>query len=313
MSNLGVPNDRVLAADLFAVVASVALLAGVVFTPLGELRVLAVVIGLLFVLLVPGYALVSAVFPRAGEVAPAADTEVSWLARLGLSVAGSGIAITVVGGVLDFTVWGFDRTAIVVGLSAFTVAAAAVAWHRRRRLPTADQAGIDLGSVRSAARTAVDTQSAVGVVLTIVVVVAAAGAVSVVADESTGGGSAVELYVLGQNDSGELVAGDYPSNVTVGESITAGIGVGSGDSAFDGYVITRLERVTVDGETVTIEQSRQLDRSEFQVPAGERTVRQHAVDPAIAGERLRMTYRLYRAGSDAQIRLVHFWITVEPA
>lgn len=313
MSNLGVPNDRAPAADLLAVVVSVVLVAGVVFTPLGELRVLAVVIGLPFVLLVPGYALVSAVFPRAGEVAPDADTGVSWLARLGLSVAGSGIAITVVGGVLDFTIWGFDRTAIIAGLSTFTLAAAAVAWYRRRRVPMPDQAGTDLGSVRSAVRTAVDAQSAVGVVLTVLVVVAAAGAIGVVADESTGGGSVVELYVLGQNDSGELAAGDYPSNVTVGEPITAGIGVGTSDSAFDGYVVTRLERVTVDGETVTVEQSRQLDRSEFRVPAGERTVRRHAVEPSVAGERLRMTYRLYRDGSADPIRRVHFWITVEPA
>ena len=313
MSDIEVPRGRALAADLIAVVASVALVAGVAFTPLGGRRAFALVIGLPFVLLVPGYALVSAVFPRAGELAPGSATETSWPARLGVSVAGSGIAVTLVGGVLDFTVWGFDRTAVVVGLSAFTLAATVVAWYRRRRLPTTDQAGFGFGAIRSTARTAVDNQSAVGVVLTVAVLIAAAGAVGVVADESTGGGSVVELYVLGEDESGDLTAGAYPSNATVGEPITAAVGVGTSESAFDGYVVASLERVTVDGEMVNVTESRRLDRIDFQVAAGDRTVRRHSVQPPMVGERLRLTYRLYRAGSDAPMRQVHVWLTVRPA
>lgn len=313
MSELGVTDSRVLAADLLAIVAGVVLVVGIAFTPLSELRVLAIVVGLPVILLIPGYALVSAVFPRAGELAPGSGTETSWLARLGASVAGSGIAITVVGWLLDFTIWGFDRAAILVGLSLLTVVATAVAWYRRRQLPTADQAGTDFDTVRSHVYTAAGNQSAVSVILTITVVIAAAGAVGVVADESTSNGSVVELYVLGQNESGELAAGSYPSNVTVGEPITTGVGVGTSESAFDGYVITRLERVTVEGDTVTVEESRRLDRIDFEVPAGERIVNRHTVEPSMAGERLRMTYRLYRNGSDSALRQVHVWIRVESA
>lgn len=308
----GVMDGRVLAADLLAVVTSIALMVGVVVTPLGELRVLAIVIGLPFVLLVPGYALVSAVFPRSGELTPDSETGPSWLGRLGGSVAGSGIAIAVVGGLLDFTVWGFERTAILAGLSVFALVATTIAWYRRRQLPTADQAGFDLDSVRSYTRTVVFGESAVSVVLTLVVILAAAGAVGVVADESTESGSVVELYILGQDDSGELTAGSYPSNVTVGDSITTGIGVGTSRSPFDGRVVTRLERVTVDGETVTVSESQELDRTDIRVPAGETTVTRHTVQPSMAGERLRLTYRLYRNGSNSALRQAHVWITVEP-
>jgi uncharacterized membrane protein len=308
----GVTDNRVLAADLLVIITSVILVVGIVFTPLSELRALAIVAGLLFILLVPGYALVSAVFPRAGELAPGSGTETSWLARIGASVAGSGIAITVVGGLLDFTIWGFDRAAILVGLSVLTVAATAVAWHRRRRLPTADQAGTDFDAVRSHIDTVVSNQSATSVILSIIVIITVAGAVGVVADESTSSGSVVELYVLGQDDSGELAAGSYPSNVTVGEPVTTGIGVGTSEAAFDGYVITRLERVTTDGDTVTVRESRQLGRTDVEVPAGERIVYRHTIQPSMAGERLRMTYRLYRTGSDSALRQVHVWVTVEP-
>lgn len=312
MPTPGVTDGRVVAADLLAVITSVVLVAGVVVTPLGELRALAIVIGLPFVLLVPGYALVSAVFPRAGELAPDRETGSSWLARLGISVAGSGIAIAVVGGVLDFTVWGFERTAIIAGLSVFTLVATAIAWYRRRLLPTADQAGFDLDTVRSYFGTVVVGESAVSVVLTLVVILAAAGAVGVVAEKSTESGSTVELYLLGQNDSGELTAGSYPSNVTVGDPITTGIGVGTSRSPFDGYVVTRLERVTVDGETVSVSESQQLDRIDLRVPAGETRITRHTVQPSMAGERLRLTYRLYRNGSNSVFRQTHVWITVEP-
>lgn len=313
MSDLGVPNNRVLAADLFAVVATVILLAGIVFTPLGDIRVLAVVIGLPFVLLVPGYALVSAVFPRRGDLAPDSATEISWVARIGASVAGSGIALTVVGVMLDFTIWGFDRTAIVVGLSVVSVGATAVAWYRRRSLDTAYQAGIGLGAVRSTVRTAVIDESAVSVVLTILMVIATAGAVGVVAEESTSDGSVIELYVLGENESGELTAGAYPSNATVGDPITAGVGVGTSTLSFDGYVTVRLERVTVDGDDVTVRESRRLGRIDIQLSPGERTIRRHTVQPSMAGEELRMTYRLYRTGSESPLRQVHVWLTVRPA
>jgi len=131
----------VLAADLWAVVASVVLVAAVVFSPAGTVRPLAIAVGLPFVLVVPGYALVSAVFPRAGETA-SLSSGTSWLARLGLSVVGSVVAVALVGGVLDFTVWGFQRTPVVAGLCLFTlahslvaavplsVAVLAVAWYR---------------------------------------------------------------------------------------------------------------------------------------------------------------------------------------
>lgn len=313
MADLGVSDDRVLAADLFAVVASVVLLAGVVFSPLGDIRALAVVIGLPFVLLVPGYALVSAVFPRGGDLAPGSATEVSWVARIGASVAGSGIALAVVGVVLNFTVWGFEQTAIVVGLSAVSVGGIAVAWYRRRSLETAYQAGVDFGAVRATVRTAVIDESAVNVVLTVLVVLAAAGAVGVVAEESTSDGSVVELYVLGENESGELTAGAYPSNVTAGDPITAGVGVGTSELPFDGHVTVRLERVTVEGDEVTVRESRRLNRTDIQLEPGERTIRRHTVRPSMVGERLRLTYRLYRNGSDSPLRQVHVWLTVRPA
>ena len=298
-------------ADLVAVMVAVALVAALVVSPLGAVRPVAVAVGLPFVLLVPGYALVSAVFPAAGETAPLSQRTTSWVGRLGLSVGGSVVAVAAVGGVLDFTVWGFRREAVVAGLCLFTLAAVAVAWYRRRALPPERRAGTDAGRLAARTRSVVVGQGPASALLTLVVLLSVAGAVGVVAQESTQRGVVTEFYVLGENDSGELVADEYPSAVSVGEPTTVGIGLGAtGAGPFDGTVVASLERVTRAGDTVRIRESRRLDSFNVTASAGETTVRRHTVQPPFAGERLRLTYRLYRQGSDRPLRQVHIWLAV---
>ncbi|KAA9396687.1 DUF1616 domain-containing protein [Haloarcula sp. CBA1130] len=299
-----------LTADLLAVVASVVLVAAVVFSPAAAVRPLAVAVGLPFVLIVPGYALVSAVFPRAGEAAVGPISGTSWLARLGLSIIGSVVAVAVVSGVLDFTVWGFGRTPVMVGLCWSTLVTTAVAWYRRRRLPMAVQAGTTAGNVGTRLGEIIGS-NLTGVLLTLVVVVAAAGAIGVVANESTDTGTVTEFYILGQNESGQLVAANYPSNLTAGEPVTVGVGVGTTrESGFEGRVVAAIERVTLDGETTRITESQPLGSFDVQVSAGERTLRRHTVQPSLLGERLRLTYRLYKSGADTPHRRVQIWVSV---
>ncbi|WP_277555851.1 DUF1616 domain-containing protein [Halobaculum limi] len=298
-------------ADLLAVVVGVALALSVVFTPLGEWRPLALVIGLPFVLLIPGYALVSVVFPRAGETGLGEGK--GWLSRLVLSIAGSVMAIAVVGVALEFTVWGFRREAVVGMLAAWTLAASAVAWYRRRQVRLEARAGASVSAVRDRAYDAVAGDGPVGVFLTLLVVAVAIGGVAVVVADTTSSGTATEFYILGENESGELVAGSYPMNLTVGERATVGIGVSTTrPTGFNGSVVASLERVSVDGESVTITESRRLESFGVSVSSGETTIRRHTFQPQMTGERLRLTYRLYERGSESAFRSVHIWISVSP-
>lgn len=300
-------------ADLVAVVVAVVLAAALVVTPLGSFRPVAILVGLPFVLLVPGYALVSAMFPGAGETGPLPGTTTSWLGRLGLSLGGSVVTIAAVGGLLDFTVWGFQRGAVVAGLCLFTLVATALAWYRRAQLPSERRAGTDAASMVGRARSVVAGEGPAGLLLTLVVLLSAAGAVGVVAQESTEQGTVTEFYVLGENESGELVAADYPTEVTVGQPTTVGIGLGAtGSGPVTGTVVASLERVTREGDTVRIRESRRLDRFNMTAAPAETTVRRHTIQPPFPGERLRLTYRLYRQGTDTPLRQVHIWLTVSP-
>ncbi|MBV0923976.1 DUF1616 domain-containing protein [Halomicroarcula limicola] len=302
------------AADLWGVVLSVGLAAAVAFTPLGEWRPAAILVGLPFVLLVPGYALVSAVFPRAGEAAPSSFSETSWLARLGLSVGGSVVAIAVVGVVLDFTVWGFRRTAVLSGLSLVTLAATAFAFYRRRRTPADARVSLRFSTIRSRTRDAVTGGGVVGIALSVLVVVAAAGAVGVVARDSTPSSNVTAFYVLGENAAGDLRADSQPKRLTAGEPATVGIGVDvRGPESFEGRVVGSLERVSVDGDSVRVRRSRELVRFPVRVEAGGSVVDRHVIRPSMTGERLRLTYRLYRTDDRSPVRQVHVWTTVTAA
>ncbi|WP_284033444.1 DUF1616 domain-containing protein [Halobaculum lipolyticum] len=271
----------------------------------------ALVVGLPFVLVAPGYGLVSALFPRAGETGPGEGD--GWLSRLLLSVAGSVMAVAVVGVVLEFTVWGFRREAVVGLLAALTLISTVVAWYRRRAVTPAARAGASGSALRERTRTLVAGDGALGVLLTVLVVVVAAGGVAVVVADTTSSGATTEFYVLGENESGELVAGTYPENVTVGEEATVGIGVGTTRPAgFDGSVVASLERVSVDGEATTVTESQRLGSFDVSVASGETDVRRHTFQPEMAGDRLRLTFRLYERGSESPFRRVQIWIGVTP-
>ncbi|QPV62855.1 DUF1616 domain-containing protein [Halosimplex litoreum] len=270
------------------------------------------VVGVPFVLLVPGYALVAAVFPRAGETTPWDERRVFWTSRLALSVGGSVVAVGAVAGALDFTVWGFAREPVAVGLVAFTVVAAAVARFRRARVPAAARVTVTPGAVGTRLRSVAVGDGVAGAALTVVVLVAAVGAAGVVAEEATSTAETTELFVVGEVD-GERVAGAHPTNLTVGRpaDVTVGVGV-SGPDSFDGTVVGHLERAAVEGDTVRVTRRWEVARFGVSVEPGDRSLVEHTVTPRRPGDPLRLTYRLYPDGADRPLREVHVWVAVAP-
>ena len=92
--------------------------------PLPMLRLL---LGLAFVLFVPGYTLQAALFPRQDDL----DGPERLALSFGLSIA----VIPPIALVLDKLPWGIRLWPIVISLALFTLACSAVAVYRRQRLP----------------------------------------------------------------------------------------------------------------------------------------------------------------------------------
>ncbi len=83
------------------------------------------VLGTLFVLYMPGMALIEALYPREEELSP--------LERLALSIGLSLAVVPLIGLVLNYTPWGIRLNPILASLTMFTAAMLALAAYRKYR------------------------------------------------------------------------------------------------------------------------------------------------------------------------------------
>jgi uncharacterized membrane protein len=131
---------RRLPADLAAVIALVVLTLGVVFLPVVSETPLRIILGLPFVLFIPGYAFIAALFPEAGSGPVDSDADadddpeergIDGIERVALSFGLSIAVVPLIGLVLNFTPWGIRLVPIMLAVSGFTLVATAIAAVRR--------------------------------------------------------------------------------------------------------------------------------------------------------------------------------------
>ena len=268
---------RRLPADLAAVVAVVCLTNLVVLLPVVSETPARVVFGLAFVLFVPGYAFIAALFPEAGDPFPAAeesnleaddtqadieDTQaetdggylpasgIDGIERVALSL-GLSIAITpLIGLVLNFTPWGIRLVPILTSLSLFTLGATVVAARRRWALPPDEQFHVPYRQWSAAARSELfepDSRADLGLnVLLVLSVVVAASSVGYAVAVPQQGESFSELYLLTESpddnlltraNDSALVADNYPTEFTVGEGRELVVGIGNHEHQRTDYTL----------------------------------------------------------------------------
>lgn len=110
--------------DLLIIIAISIIMVPVVALTSGIIRA---ILGVIFVLVIPGYVLISALFPRRQSLGN--------IERFVLSVGASMAIITFVGVILNFTPLGIKLLPAEVIMVCFIVFTAGIAWLRRRRLP----------------------------------------------------------------------------------------------------------------------------------------------------------------------------------
>jgi len=182
---------RDLPADLAAVVVLTLLTAVVVFVPVINETPLRILFGLPFVLFLPGYAFIAALFPEAGESPVSQDsnesttadsqqkehnrsetdaestatndssfaitnqdrTGIDGIERVALAFGLSIAIVPLLGLVLNFTPWGIRLTPIMLTVAGFTLVSTAVAARRRAVLPADEQFSVPYRSWIETGRT----------------------------------------------------------------------------------------------------------------------------------------------------------------
>lgn len=317
-------------ADLTVVVGLVAAALLAVWLPVVRESWLRAVLGGLFVLFVPGYAVVAALFPEKARVQTAKpeksrvwgrNRRIGGVERVVLSLGTSLAIVPLIGGVLNFTPFGIRLTPIVVSVSVVTVVMAVVAAVRRWKLPPDERFRVRYDEWYASVRRALvhvdsPTDRALNVALALSLVLAVGTMAYAVASPKPQE-SYTEFYLLGENDGGELVADEYPTEFVQGEPQRLFVGVGNHERTQMNYtVVVVLQRVVADdGSTRVIEQE-ELHRFRVELTDGERWEREHAVRPTMTGESLRLQYMLFRENpptepkSASAYEETHLWVTV---
>ena len=342
---------RNLPADLAAVLAVVVLTNLAVFLPVVNDSPIRVVVGLVFVLFVPGYAFIAALFPEAGEPPTGTDDDettenglqdrgIDGIERTALSFGLSIAVVPLIGLVLNFTPFGIRLVPILVSISGFTVITTVVAAVRRWELPEEERFRVPyhewLASGKSELFAPDSTADATLNVLLVVAIVLATSSVVYAVAVPQQGEQFTEFYVLTENETGDLVAADYPEELVAGQPEPIHVGVENNEYETIEYtVVVQLQEVELEeGQTPTAGQNNttvttvvvtdraELDRYSTTVPHNESDIRRHnlSVDAGTAsefeGQDRRVKFLLYRdevparPTADNAYRDLHLWVEV---
>ncbi|MCL0078663.1 DUF1616 domain-containing protein, partial [Dehalococcoidia bacterium] len=202
---------------------SVVLILTISFFPIQVLRI---ILGLPFILFLPGYTLIAALFPKKSGL----DTGERVALSFGLSIA----VVPLIGLVLNYTPWGIRLYPILLSLTFFIAAMSVIGWYRRRRLPEQEKLNLILNLSLQESR----LDRALSIVL-ILAVVGAIGTLAHVIASPRVGERFTEFYILGPEGKAE----GYPAELTVGEEGQVILGITNREHEIMGYEI----KIKVDG------------------------------------------------------------------
>ena len=225
-----------------------------------------------FVIFFPGYALVTALFPRKGEV----DTIECIALSFVLSVTISGLT----GLILSYTPWGMTLTSLIICFSSFIVITSAIAIYRRWILPGEQRFGPKLLLKFPGLR----GQSKLDRALTLILALSIIGAIGLLAyvvvtprvSERFS-----EFYILGPGGT----AADYPVELSLGEQGKVILGIINQED----QEMTYLVEVRIEGDKVQ-------EVGPIKIVPEEKWEQEVAFSLQKVGEDQRVDFLLFKAG-----------------
>lgn len=272
-----------------------------------------------FLLFLPGYALVSVLFPARARRASGTTLDrprgIDTIERIGLSFVVSLAVVPIVVIVLSSTEWGLGAEPIAGALVAITVGFAQLGAVRRLRVPAADRYSVSpRTSIERvfASRGRLETASALLLATTIVL---AAGALVLGLVAPVPGAEFTQLGLYSEDGDGELVAGDVPDEAEANESLPLTAIVENRHSTDVEYTLVAQEQRYEDDE---ITNRTELETVETTVEDGSSEEFELDVTPtAPAGETVRISLLLYEEDvpdeptTDNADEDVYVWVTVD--
>lgn len=226
--------------DLVAVIIIASLLLGVVVA--AQTGALRITLGLVIMLFLPGYVIVSALFPKAEDL----DTVERVALSFGLSIA----VVPLVGLVLNYTPWGIRLEPILGSLYFLIVSVSIIAWYRRSQVSLEDRFYITILIELPKGEDYTAFDKILTIILVISIVIAVCTLIYVITGSREGEGF-TEFYILDENGTTE----NYPNNLEIGENSTGIVGVICHEHERTRYTIEIwLYNLTGERENITLKQ-----------------------------------------------------------
>jgi uncharacterized membrane protein len=253
------------------------------------------IVGLLFILLVPGYASIAAVFPSKTDLGNIERGTLSF----GVSIVEGGL----VGFGLNYTPWGIGLQSVVIVLLVLTIGGVVVSFRRRNALPPADRFTVSLVEVGSIFKRFVAEPNSrryrmLNVVIVASLIISLSSLAYLVAMPRNGD-TFTALYVL--DAAGKTK--DYPTNFTLGETKSAVVGVTNDEQREMTYdLVVKLNdsqrATTLYTQTITLANNQTWQDT---VP----------LTPDRTGTDMKLEFLLYRSSDQAaSYREAHLWVNV---
>jgi len=286
-----------------------------IYVPVLNTSSLRVVFALPFILFIPGYLLIAALFPAKSDLDGIERTALSF----GLSIA----IVPLIGLALNYTPFGIRLDPIVISLVIFSAIMGIAAQYRRFLLPEEGRFVVPVQEMAAGARQeffaagASPLDRALSIILIVAIVAAVATTIFVIVVPKEGE-KFTEFYILGSKGK----AADYPTDFAAGSSQTVIIGIGNHEYRNITYTVETLALNQVFDETTnqsTLVSAVPVDRFTVTVPHNS-TVEQpytfSITDPSVN----RLQFLLFEtpppeavAGSErinASYRDLHLWMKV---
>lgn len=187
------------------------------------------ILGFLLILVIPGYSLIAALFPKKDDLDGIERAALSFGLSVGLTAL-FGLLLkysflkSLLFGIKITQLNSLNYTSLTIILSLFTLIMLLIAYLRRRRVPEGEKFFINFGGFARSIKGSFDRESKKSQILSIILIITILLAISTtvyIILKPKQGESFTEFYILGPNGK----ASDYPTNLTLGQNGTVIIGV----------------------------------------------------------------------------------------
>jgi len=279
------------------------------------------VIAVPFVLFVPGYVAMSILFPESksedGHTDTTDDRGINAFKRIALSISGS-LLILLITGIVLYLLSALELVHLIHWVSVFVAIGLVGAAWRRLKLPVDERFASSWHmAVQPSVFSLVSTPPRALTAILVLVFFVTAGGVGYNTIDSEGGESFTEFSLLAENDSTRLGTSNYPRTIAPNGSREMIFSVENKENELVSYtVLIEFQRIAVVNNTTWIQERERVQRFSHQLAPNDTWRRQHQVTPTMTGERLRLTYLLYRGEpprnptSSNAYRTVYLWVNV---